>query len=307
MVGGAVVSYSRGSTASLTAEWREYAGGPFVDVDTVQITITAMLDGAVAIGPTATGVTNPATGVNAYAWAIPTDLAEGDYLVSWAGVDPQDDAVVATELVTVLASTAIGDSYASLAKLKARLGIPDSVTTKDAELQDRLDSATVDINRWCGRQFGRDEEASERRFYPGPTGVDVDDFWTADDLAVTPYVGTTAGTAWTVSGLTLEPLSGVVDGVPGWPYRRLSYGWALGATFGFYGASTVAVSARWGWASVPKNVETACLLLAAMDNKAGDAPFGVVGFGDFAMRIRSNPMAEEKLRPYVREAAKVGT
>lgn len=301
------MSYSRGTTASLTAEWREYAGGPLAAVTAVQITITAMLDSVVAIGPTATGVTTPATGVNAYSWAIPADLAAGDYLVSWSGLDAQADPVTATELVTVLAQVAIGDAYASLAKLKARLGIVDSNTAKDAELQDRLDSATVDIYRWCGRQFGRDEEVSERRFYPGPTGVDVDDFWTADGLAVTPYLGTTAGTPWTVSGLTLEPLSGVVDGVPGWPYRRLAYGWALGSTFGFYGCGQVAVSARWGWASVPKNVETACLLLAAMDNKAGDAPFGVVGFGDFAMRIRSNPMAEEKLRPYVRDAAKVAT
>jgi hypothetical protein len=299
------MSYSRGSTASLTAEWREYAGGPLVDVDTVQITITAMLGGAVIIGPTAVGVTNPATGINAYSWAISSSLDEGDYLVSWAGVDPQDDAVVATELVTVLAEVAIGDAYASLAKLKARLGIADSNTAKDAELQDRLDSATVDIIRWCGRQFGRDEEASERRFYPGPSGVDVDDFWTSDDLAVVPYAyaGATAGTAWTVSGLTLEPLNGIQDGLSGWPYRRLVYGYAMGPQ---YACGQVAVTARWGWASVPKNVETACLLLAAMDNKAGDAPFGIVSFGDYAARIRSNPMAEEKLRAYVKDPVKVG-
>jgi hypothetical protein len=44
-----------------------------------------------------------------------------------------------------------------------------------------------------------------------------------------------------------------------------------------------------------------------MDNKAGDAPFGVAGFGDYAVRIRSNPMAEEKLRPYQKMPAKVGS
>lgn len=297
------MTFSRGTTASLTAEWREYAGGPLAAVTGVQITITSTAGGAPVLGPTATGVTTPVTGVNAYSWAISASATAGDYLVSWSGLDPQADVVTATEVVTVLDAVAIGEAYASLAKLKARLGIADSNTAKDAELQDRLDSATVDIVRWCGRQFGRDEEASERRFYPGPTGVDVDDFWTADDLAVTPYLGATAGTPWTVSGLTLEPLSGVVDGMPGWPYRRLAYGWTLSA----YGCGQVAVSARWGWASVPKNVETACLLLAAMDNKAGDAPFGVVGFGDYAMRIRSNPMAEEKLRPYVKDLAKVAT
>lgn len=295
----------RGADATLTVEWRQYAGGPMVSVAGVQITITPLAGGSPVIGPTSTGVTNPATGINAYVWSVSSSLALGDYLVSWSGTDPALDTVTATEIVTVLPGVAIGQSYATLAQLKARLGISDSNTAKDAELQDRLDSATLDIIRWCGRQFGRDDVASARTYYPGKTGVDVDDFWTDDDLAVVPYLGTTAGTAWTVSGLTLEPLSGVVDGVPGWPYRRLCYGYPMAITY-FYSASTVQVTAKWGWAQVPKNVETACLLLAAMDNKAGDAPFGVASFGDYAVRIRSNPMAEEKLRPYVKDPMKVG-
>lgn len=300
------MSVNRGTSTTLTVEWREYAGGPMADVTMVQITITSTADDSVVIGPTAVGITNPALGVNVYVWDIPSDLATGDYLVTWDGVDPDSDAIVATELVTVLAGAAIGDSYASLARLKARLGIADSNTAKDAELTDRLESASRDIDRWCSRQFGRDEEASARWYIPGATGVDTDDFWTADDLTVTPYAytGSEAGAAWTVSGLTLEPLNGVVDGVPGWPYRRLVYGYAMGPR---YGCGLVSVTARWGWESVPKNVETACLILAAMDNKAGDAPFGVVGFGDYAMRIRSNPMAEEKLRAYVKDPAKVAT
>ena len=295
----------RGTTQTLTAEWRQYDGGPLVAVSSVQITITPLAGGSPVIGPTATGVTNPATGVNAYSWAVDDDLTPGDYLVAWTGQDAQADTVTATEIVLVSTSVAIGQSYASLAKLKRRLGIADSNTAKDDELQDRLDSATLDIVRWTGRQFGRDEVASERTFWPGKTGVDVDDFWTTEDLAVVPYLGSTAGTAWTVDGLTLEPLNGIVDGVPGWPYRRLCYGWAMGPLY--FSASTVRVTAKWGWAAVPANVETACLLLAAMDNKAGDAPFGVAAFGDYAVRIRSNPMAMEKLAPYMVTPAKVGT
>lgn len=295
----------RGTTQTLTAEWRQYDGGPLVSVTGVQITITPLAGGSAIIGPTSTGVTNPATGVNAYNWAVDDDLTPGDYLVAWSGQDSQADTVTATEIVLVSTSVAIGQSYASLAKLKRRLGIADSNTAKDDELQDRLDSATLDIVRWTGRQFGRDEVASERTFWPGKTGVDVDDFWTTEDLAVVPYLGSTAGTAWTVDGMTPEPLNGVVDGVPGWPYRRLCYGWAMGPLY--FSASTVRVTAKWGWATVPSNVETACLLIAAMDNKAGDAPFGVAAFGDYAVRIRSNPMAMEKLAAYVKDPAKVGT
>lgn len=200
----------------------------------------------------------------------------------------------------------VGESYATLAKFKKRLGIPDSKTGDDAALQDRLDSATEEINRYCGRSFWREDEASVREYTVGRTGVDTDDFWTTDDLVITPYLGTTAGTAWTVSGLTLLPLNGIQDGQAGWPYRRIEYGWSLAAT-SFYSYSQVQVTARWGWESVPRNIETACLIIAAMDNKAGDAPFGVAAFGDYAVRVRSNPMAEEKLRPYVREPVKVAS
>jgi len=75
----------------------------------------------------------------------------------------------------------------------------------------------------------------------------------------------------------------------------------------WYSGQTVQVTAKWGWENCPANVTTACLLLAAQDNKSMDAAFGVVGFGDYAMRIKSNPMAEEKLRPYVIDEIQVGS
>ena len=196
----------------------------------------------------------------------------------------------------------IGGPYATLAELHAWMGIPDSKTDKDTELTRRLASSSQDINRWCHRQFGRDEVATARTFRPSMYGVDVHDFWTTQDLAIVPYLGTTAGTAWDLTQLVLEPLDGIVDMVPGWPYNRIC-GY-LGhvhpmLTQMFYTATTVQVTARWGWANVPENVNTACLILASADNKAKDTPFGVAGFGDYAVRIRSNPIAQEKLEPYV--------
>lgn len=203
--------------------------------------------------------------------------------------------------------TAIGEAYATLAKLKRRLGIADSNTAKDDELQDRLDSASDDINNWCGRQFGQTDTATTRTYPLCAGGVETDDFWTDDDLAVVPYLGTSAGTAWTVASVELHPLNGIRNGSPGWPYDRIAYlsplaGHPLAMT-----AYRARVTAKWGWASVPRPVETACLLIAAMDNKAGDAPFGIAAFGDYAARIRANPMAEEKLRPYVKDLARVAT
>lgn len=195
----------------------------------------------------------------------------------------------------------LGGPYATLTELKAWLKIPDSKTDKDAEFTRRLASSSMDINRWCHRQFGRSEVATARTFHVGRSGVDTHDFWTADELAIVPYLGQTAGTPWDVSLVVLEPLDGIVDQVPGWPYSRIS-----GGTGGhpllsnlWYAANTIRITAKWGWENVPDNVNTACIILASADNKAQDAPFGVAGFGDYAVRIRSNPIAQEKLDPYV--------
>lgn len=203
----------------------------------------------------------------------------------------------------------IGGPYITLAQLKAYLGLSDSNTAQDASLSSRIASASSDINRWTGRQFGRAEVASERTFRVGRSGVDVHDFWSTEDLAVIPYLGQTAGSAWDVSALVLEPLDGIVDQVPGWPYNRICTGYGdhpLNMAF-FYSASTVRVTAKWGWEDVPENVITACLMLASSDAKAKDAPFGVAGFGDYAIRVRSNPMVEEKLRPYMIQSIKVAS
>lgn len=294
-----------GEANTLTVEWRQYPGGPMAAVTGVTIAVASLPAGTVVLAATSTGVTTPSTGINAYSWTPSALLAEGEYLVTWSGTDADTDTVTATEIVTLSRTAVFGESYATLAQLKRRLGIPDSKTTGDIDLQDKLDSATEDINRWCGRSFWRYAEASEREYLIGRTGVDTDDFWTATDLAVVPYLGTTAGTAWTISGVTLEPLNGIVDGQEGWPYRRISYGWSMASFYSGYAYARV--TAKWGWAEVPAPVVTACMLIAAMDNKAGDAPFGVAGFGDYAVRIRANPMAEEKLRPFVKNPAKVAS
>lgn len=297
------MTINRGATSTLSAEWREYPGGPHAEVTGVTITITPLATGTPIIGPTTTGVLYPATGVNTYAWAVGGAAALGDYLITWAGLDTDSETVTATEIVSVSSALTapLGGPYATLAMLKSRMGIADGQTGRDADLTQRLASASGDINAWCHRQFGRAEDVSTRTFPVGPSGVDMDDFWTADGLAVTPYTGLTAGTAWDVSTLVLEPLNGIVNQVPGWPYNRIAMASQLHPIY--RGASgygyTVQVTAKWGWENVPEPVVTSCLMLAVADDKAKDAPFGVAGFGDFAIRIRANPMVEQKLKPYV--------
>jgi hypothetical protein len=112
-----------------------------------------------------------------------------------------------------------------------------------------------------------------------------------------------------VDELDLEPEGGIVDEVPGWPYRRIAH--PLGdhplIRALNWSAYKIYVTAKWGWADCPENVVTSNILLAAMDDKAKDAPFGVAGFGDFAVRVRANPIVVEKLAPYVIDPVKVAT
>lgn len=197
--------------------------------------------------------------------------------------------------------TALGGPYAERALFKARMSIPDSDTTRDSDLDDALLSASSAVNRFCGRQFGRAEEASERTFYAGRSGVDVHDFWTSDGLLIN-------GVPWALGqAYALEPLNGVRDGVPGWPTERLATPWMAHPIYRSpsYVGAAIAVTAKWGWAEVPADVRLATLLLASSDFKGADAPFGVAGFGDYVARVRANPMAAEKLAPYVREPVKV--
>lgn len=191
---------------------------------------------------------------------------------------------------------AIGGPYATRAQVKFRTGIPDSDTSRDTEVDAALATGADTIHRACGRQFGRTEDASARSFTWGPSGVEVDDFWTTEGLLV-------AGTAYSEDTYDLEPVNGIRDGVPGWPYEKIAYPYALVAHpiyAAYRGRVEVVITAKWGWAAVPANVVEANVLLAMDDLKAGDAPFGVAGFGDYAVRLRANPHAAEKLAPYVR-------
>lgn len=289
----------RGVANTLTANWYEFAGGPASDVTAVSITITPLAGGAAVIGPTTTGVLNPAVGVNAYVWTPNGSLALTDYLVSWSGTDPDNDTVTATEIVTLTTTVATGGIYATTTELRRRQGIADTNSYVESNLQDALEAASRGVDRYCGRTFGRTEvaDASTRTFEVSASGIQTDDFWTTSGLVIN-------GTAWaSVTGTILEPLNGIVDGLPGWPYCRITWLSMWPAAFvpagGWCGGvQTIDVTAAWGWAAVPPDVKSATLMLAAEELKLPDTPFGVAGFGDYAIRIRSNPKIAERLAPF---------
>lgn len=208
---------------------------------------------------------------------------------------------------------ALGDPYVTIAQLKYRAGVPVSSTVDDDAMTNAALAASRAVERVTRRQFNRSDVAVARSFVPPAfkDGAWVADFWTDEGLIVaTDDDGTGAyGTTWSASDFQLEPLDGIVDETPDWPY------WVIrprtgSARFWPHNChqtdARLRITAKWGWAEVPADVVEATLIVAAELWKLKDAPLGVAGLADFGvLRVRENPMAAAKLAPYVKEAVLV--
>lgn len=204
---------------------------------------------------------------------------------------------------------ALGDSYASTAELKARIGA--SAADKDTQIGEALSTASREIEKFCRRQFNKTTSASARVFRPDPSDfgifATVDDFHTTTDLVIAVDYGDdgTYETTWSSSDYELRPLNGISNGEQGWPYYEIA---AVGARrFPCSRRAPLRVTAQWGWNAVPAAVKEACLVLAVDLFKLADAPFGVAGYGDYGpVRIRENPVAMRLLQPYRLDPILVG-
>jgi hypothetical protein len=203
---------------------------------------------------------------------------------------------------------ALGDTYASVAELRAWAKL--QTATNDA-LDSALKSASRGIEGVCHRQFNKSDTATSRVYYPGPSGIiELDDFWTTDQLVV--KMDSTGDDTWattiTPSEFELHPLNGVVNGQEGWPFDEIwptattSVNWRRLAR-SYRHQARVQVTAKWGWAAVPEDVKNACMIVALESWKSGDTPFGVAGIGGDlgVLRVRENPMAMQKLTPYIKD------
>lgn len=202
---------------------------------------------------------------------------------------------------------ALNDPYATTAELELRLrgegAFEPSVALNATELEDAVHSASRGIESVCGRQFNDAGSATARLYRPDSCSLEVDDFHTLLGFVVATDDGGdgTYGTAWLSTDYELHPLNGIVDGQIGWPFNEIV---PIGShTFAQYGRgrASVRVTARWGWATVPKPIKTACLMAAVEIFKLKDTPFGVAGTSEWGtIRVRENPMVMKKLAPYIR-------
>jgi hypothetical protein len=197
--------------------------------------------------------------------------------------------------------------YVSVDEFKAwaRLDVGDTVD--DVEVAAVLLAAERSVDAHCGRQFARlvtgTQTATQRTFTPRTnTLLDVHDFWTDSGLVVESRVSVdSAWVTWAAADYQAEPLNGVRDGVAGWPSFRLR---AVRARWFpmWKGGATVRVTAKWGWAAVPDEVQLATLMQASRWLKRRESPAGLLEFMGDGAAVRVSPLDGDVLRllqPYV--------
>lgn len=189
--------------------------------------------------------------------------------------------------------------YATVAALKARLGITDS--DDDDDLNDLLDAVSRAIDRHCFQAFYLESADTTRRYTAvRPGAVFLDPFVSITSLATDDNLDRTYATLWDTADYDLAPANAAISGRP--------YDWLLtapGATSREFPLSSLSVRvvARFGWPAVPADIRRATLLLGARLYKRKDAPFGVAGLkraGDLRIFDKTDPDVIQLLEPYVR-------
>lgn len=201
---------------------------------------------------------------------------------------------------------ALGDLYVDVENLKTRLGITDF---EDSErLDGAVQAASRGIEKFCGRQFNDSEAVSARVYKPQSCDLLlVDDFSTISGLVVKSDEDNDGvfETTWNASDYEVQPLNGIVDGEPGWPYWVVKAVWRR--PFPMFRRATMQITARWGWTTPPAPVPEACRIAAEEIFKLRDTPFGIGGYGDFGViKVRDNPFTSRMLMKYQRNAVLVG-
>jgi hypothetical protein len=260
------------------------------DPTTVTLVVTDPLDVSTTYTYAAAQITR--TGTGAYSKDIACTL-DGIWHYTWTGTGTATDVTAGTWTVF---PTELQQRYCTVEQLKSRLTISDALD--DFEIGLAIDTATAAIDDICQRRFWR---GTDTRTYTANSyyEVQVDDLVSVTSLKTGSGDGTFPLT-WAVTDYQLHPVN-PNTGTGTVPYTSIR---AVGAnifpppTLRPGRTDLVQVVGVWGWPQIPPPVNQAALIMAADFLASGGAPFGIAGFGDFAVRIRGNPRAEALLAPF---------
>ncbi len=185
-----------------------------------------------------------------------------------------------------------------------------SDNTDNDLLEDLIESASRSIDRIANRRFYLDATASARLYRAySDIFVYVDDIGSTTDLVVKTDSngnGTYAKTLTLNTDYILDPLTSPSLNRP---YTQLTMvsnteTWPIFPGLTQNGLRPgVQVTAKWGWPSVPNDINMACLILTADLYKRKDAPGGILGLGDLGV-VRMSPLGRDvtaMVRAYKKE------
>ena len=192
---------------------------------------------------------------------------------------------------------AITNGYATLSEAKARLGIPVADTGDDSIIENIVEAASRQIDKFCNRQFY--QNVGQARYYTAASDVLVfiDDCVSISAVATDRNLDRTWSTVVAVSDTELAPLNA---SVLNFPYTELRMKPLASNEFDL-GLDLIKITGTWGWPAIPDAVNEACLLLTSRLFRRKDSPFGVTGGGEVGNQIAISgvdPDIQNLLAPY---------
>jgi len=192
---------------------------------------------------------------------------------------------------------AITNGYATLTEIKTFLSISDNVD--DTLLESMVEAASRSIDRIANRRFYLDANASARAYrVSSPVILYTDDIGTTSGLIVKldeDGDGTFETTLTLNTDYIMDPLTALDLGRPYTQVTMVTTSESFPIFPGLFQNGLrpgVQVTARWGWPSVPDDINQACLILTADLYKRKDSPGGILGLGDLGA-IRMSPLGRD--------------
>lgn len=184
--------------------------------------------------------------------------------------------------------------YTNRVLVKQQLGITDS--TEDSLIDKAIAAASRAIDRHTGTTFYPVTET--RRFASSGGVVWIDRFTDTAGLVIKTGTGGSYPTTLTSAQYVLEPYNAPSRGLA---YDRISAPYAVAFAGGNADYPDVEITAKWGYATVPDDIEMACRIKAVQLFQRKDTPYGVGGsseYGEVRMSDGEDRDIALLLRPY---------
>jgi hypothetical protein len=194
---------------------------------------------------------------------------------------------------------AIIHGYATLAQIKAAIGIPNADTVDDSLLEMAVESASRQIDSYTERYF-YNAGTAVKIFAPLDNYVcETEDFITLSKVEISED-GQSFDTELAETDYQEEPLNSRAGGIET-SFTQIraveNYLWPLED-----GDATVRCTGVWGWSAIPIAITQATVILGSRIFKRLDSPLGIISgeLGSMRVGFRLDPDVQHLIDPYRR-------